>query len=165
MTLDDLVQHATCRLAELGLDRLADGRIAAELSSRTVRFLRQAEVLSRPEGAGPAATWGTLHLEQLLTARALQAAGCSVAECAERIRGLDEPHLATLREQTLAHLDLTRCPPAPAGRGTSPDANRDTHPIEPCAAWRLNPRFTLVANGPATLSRAKLEAIRQILDA
>lgn len=165
MTLDELVHITSCRLAELGLDRLADGRIAAELSSRTVRFLRQAEVISRPEGAGPAATWGTLHLEQLLTARALQAAGCSVAECAERIRGLDEPHLTILREQTLARLDLSRCSPTPPGQGTSPDGNRDTHPIEPCAAWRLNPQFTLVATGIATLSRAKLEAIRQILDA
>lgn len=165
MTLDELVHITTCRLAELGLDRLADGRIAAELSSRTVRFLRQAEVLSRPEGAGPAATWGMLHLEQLLTARALQAAGCSVAECAERIRGLDEPHLATLREQTLSQLDLRRSTPTPAGQGGSSEGSRDTHPIEPCAAWCLSPQFTLVANGPATLSRAKLEAIRQILDA
>ena len=165
MTLDELVQISACRLAELGLDRLADGRIAAELSSRTVRFLRQAEVISRPEGAGPAATWGTLHLEQLLTARALQASGCSVAECAERIRGLDESHLATLREQTLATLDLRRSTPTPPGQGTAPFDDPSTPPIEPCSAWRLNPNFTLVANGPATLSRAKLEAIRQILDA
>ena len=147
MTFDELVRNASKQLAALGLDRPGDGRIASELSSRTVRFLRQADVVSRPEGAGPGAVWSSLHLQQLVTARALQAAGCSVGECAEQIRGLDEKRLVELREHTLAQ---------------RPKASTEPE-IPPCPAWRITPDFTLVAHGKVSLSARQLQEIRKIL--
>jgi hypothetical protein len=154
VTLDQLVSKSCEELSRLGLDRLDDGRIAAAPTARTVRFLRQADVVSRPEGAGPAAEWGGLHLEQIITARALQAAGCSIGECAERMRGLDPGGLAALRDEALkirAASQTPQEPPAPPNRH----------------AWQVSPDYLLISTRPGhttTLSNHQLQEIRRILN-
>lgn len=147
MTLDELVDRARWRFTELGLDQLPDARIASEISARTVRFLRQAGVVSRPSGAGPAASWSELHLEQLLTARALQAQGKSIEEAARSMNGLDETQLRRLREE------LPHATAAPA----------EQQPAAPCSAWRLTPDFTLVAHSRKGINPEKLRQIQRIL--
>jgi len=51
MNLKQLVENARQTLAETGLDHLPDGRTNQRLDERVVRFLRQAGVVSPPEGA------------------------------------------------------------------------------------------------------------------
>ena len=89
VNLRRLVEKARHDLAQAGLDRLPDGRTNQHLDERVVRFLRQAGVVSPPDGHGPGAVWGGLHYEQILVCRALQMAGATLAEVAESLRGKD----------------------------------------------------------------------------
>ena len=129
VNLRRLVEKARHDLAQAGLDRLPDGRTNQHLDERVVRFLRQAGVVSPPEGHGPGAVWGGLHYEQILVCRALQMAGATLAEVAESLRGKDEEALRALREQVLATL---RAPANP-------------EPARKCPSWRIGEDFILVS--------------------
>ncbi len=147
MNLNELIASANHYLAGLGLDRMGDGRVADSLTPRNVRFLRQAGVISRPEGQGSAARWGGIHLRQLVTARILQANGMSISEARDRIAGLDADALSQLEKESVA---VWREPSGPE----LPD---------PCSAWQVTPDFILVSTRRASLSPAKLALIRRIL--
>ena len=129
VNLRRLVEKARHDLAQAGLDRLPDGRTNQHLDERVVRFLRQAGVVSPPEGHGPGAVWGGLHYEQILVCRALQMVGATLAEVAESLRGKDEEALRALREQVLATL---RAPANP-------------EPARKCPSWRIGEDFILVS--------------------
>ena len=144
MNLEQLTERANARLAELGLDQIGDGRISARFNTRNVRFLRQAGVLSKPDGHGPAARWNENHLQQLVTARALQARGLSLTEVQERIQGLDSAALRTLERESLQVPD------------EAPD-------IPACSSWQIAPGFILVSTRRQILPPAKLAQIQRIL--
>jgi hypothetical protein len=145
--LNDLINRANARLAELGLDQVGDGRVAPAFSPRNVRFLRQAGVISRPDGQGPAARWGEIHLLQLMATRALQAGGLSLGEAKDRIAGLDAAALQTLLTEAVATWREPRA-----------------EPVSPCSAWQLTPEFLLVSTRRTGISPGKLNLIRRILD-
>lgn len=147
MNLAELIQRANERLAELGLNNLSDARVADAFTERNVRFLRQSGVLAPPDGYGPGATWTDTHLQQLVTARALQASGKSIVRIAAMIAGLDAAALRKIESSVIASLAV---PPPP-------------DPIPPCSAWQLTPDFILVANRRIGLSPAKLNQIKRIL--
>jgi hypothetical protein len=148
MTLNELIDHANRRLAELGLDRVADGRVADSLTLRNVRFLRQAGVVSRPDGQGPAAQWGELHLRQLVATRALQSAGLSISEVRDRIAGLDPAALKVIEAEAVNSILNDS---AAIATGT-------------CSAWRITPDFLLVSTSGIRLPPEKLALIKRILD-
>jgi hypothetical protein len=148
MKLEELIRAANSRLTELGLDQLADGRVADRLAPRSVRFLRQAGVISRPEGIGSGAQWGEIHLQQLVTVRALQAAGMSIDAIRDHIQGLDLERLEQLAGEALASWKS----PAPDGAE-----------ISACSSWQLTPEFILVSTRRTGLPPEKLEQIRRIL--
>ena len=144
MNLNQLIERANTRLSELGLDQIGDGRISARFNARNVRFLRQAGVISRPDGHGPGASWSENQLQQLITARALQARGMSVTEVQQRIQGLDSTSLSELEKQSL----------------TIPD---EVPEIPACSSWQVTPDFILVSTRRQILSPAKLQQIQRIL--
>lgn len=144
MNLNQLIERANTRLSELGLDQIGDGRISARFNARNVRFLRQAGVISRPDGHGPGASWSENHLQQLITARALQARGMSVTEVQQRIQGLDSTKLCELEKQSL----------------TIPD---ELPEIPACSSWQVTADFILVSTRRQILSPAKLQKIQRIL--
>ena len=147
MNFAELIQRANQRLVELGLNNLSDARVAGAFTERNVRFLRQSGVLAPPEGYGPGATWTETHLQQLVTARALQATGKSIVHIAGVISGLDLDALREIEASVMASLALDPPP----------------EPIPTCSAWQLTPEFTLVANRRIALSPAKLNQIKRIL--
>lgn len=147
VTLNDLITCANQRLRELGLDQVADGRMADSLNPRNVRFLRQAGVISRPQGQGPAARWGEIHLRQLVATRALQANGMSLNEARDRIAGLD---IAALERLEAEAVTAWRKDPEAAITGT-------------CSAWQLTPDFVLVSTRRTGISPEKLSLIKRIL--
>lgn len=148
MNLTELILQANQKLTSLGLgDRVRDGRVAETFTERNVRFLRQSGVLSPPEGYGPAAEWSETHLQQLVTARALQATGKSIVRIVEMTAGLDAAALRKLEATAVESLSLEPPP----------------EPIPTCSAWQVTPEFTLVANRRITLSPAKLNQIKRIL--
>jgi hypothetical protein len=143
MNLNKLIERANGMLVERGLDHIADGRVSGLFSERTVRFMRQAGVISRPEGQGPAARWSELHMFQLIAARTLQTDGLSISEVRDRINGLDIQGLqALLQEQK---------PSAPA------------HYSEPCSSWHVAPGFILVSTRRQSISPAVLQQINRLL--
>jgi DNA-binding transcriptional MerR regulator len=144
MNLEQLIERANTRLSELGLDQIGDGRISARVNARNVRFLRQAGVISRPDGHGPGARWNENHLQQLVTARALQARGMSVTEVQQRIQGLDSASLCELEKESL----------------TIPD---EVPEIPACSSWQVAPGFILVSTRRQILAPAKLLQIQRIL--
>ena len=144
MNLEQLIERANSRLTELGLDQIGDGRISARFNTRNVRFLRQAGVISKPDGHGPAARWNENHLQQLVTARALQARGLSVTEVQQRIQGLDSASLRKLEAESL----------------TVPD---EAPEMPTCSSWHVAPGFILVSTRRQILSPAKLLQIQRIL--
>lgn len=148
MKFDELILQANSRLSELGLDQLPDGRLADRLAPRSVRFLRQAGVISRPDGIGSGAQWNETHLQQLVTVRALQAAGLSINEIRDRIQGLDLEHLRALASEALASWKRE---------------DVGSTDISPCSSWQLTPEFILVSTRRAGLPPEKLEQIRKIL--
>lgn len=147
MTLNELIHKASRRLAELGLDQVADGRVAESLSPRNVRFLRQAGVISRPEGQGPAASWGELHLRQLIATRALQATGVSINEVRDRIEGLDPAALKRLESESVNTMRK----------------DSETSATSACSAWQLTPDFILVSTSRTRVPPEKLALIKRIL--
>ena len=147
MTLNELIQRANRRLTELGLDQVTDGRVAETLNPRNVRFFRQAGVISRPEGQGPAASWGELHLRQLVATRALQASGLSINDVRDRIAGLDSVELKRLETESVS---AWRKDPEAAITGT-------------CSAWQLTPDFILVSTCRTRIPPEKLALIKRIL--
>lgn len=143
MNLNKLIERANKMLIERKLDHIADGRVSGLFSERTVRFMRQAGVITRPEGQGPAARWSELHLFQLIAARTLQTDGLSISEVRDRINGLDIQGLqALLQEQK---------PSAPA------------HYAEPCSSWHVAPGFILVSTRRQSISPAVLQQINRLL--
>ena len=148
MKFEELIRIANARLTELGLDQLPDGRLADRLAPRSVRFLRQAGVISRPEGAGSGAQWGEIHLQQLITVRALQAAGLSIDAIRERTQGLDLERLRQLAEEALA-----------SWKSATPGETE----VSACSSWQLTPEFILVSTRRTGLPPEKLEQIRRIL--
>lgn len=148
MNFTELIHAANLRLSELGLDRLPDGRVADRLVPRNVRFLRQAGVISRPEGRGSGASWGEIHLQQLVTGRAMQANGLSIGQIRDQINGLD---LEALREHELKALEQWHAKREPADE------------IAPCASWQITPDILLVSTRKDGLSKDKLQQIRRIL--
>jgi len=150
MKFDELIRIGNARLAEQGLDQLTDGRVADRLAPRNVRFLRQAGLISRPEGVGSGAQWGDIHLQQLVTVRALQAGGLSINEIRDRIQGLDIEHLQQLANEALA-----------AWKSAEPSGTE----VSPCSSWQLTPEFILVSTRRTGLPADKLEQIRRILSA
>lgn len=150
MTLEELIDHANRKLDALGLRHLADGRIKPDFNERRARFFRLARVLAPPQGSGPGARWSDLHVQQLVTARALQAVGMSVAEAAQRMNGIDQAGLERMATEALAQRKDTSEP------GAQP-------PVSPCPAWQLTKDFTLVAHGRVGVSPEQLARIRTIL--
>ena len=148
MKFDELIRIANARLTELGLDQLPDGRVAERLAPRNVRFLRQAGVISRPEGVGSGAQWGEIHLQQLLTVRSLQACGRSINEIRDKIQGLDIGNLQQLADESLASWKT--------GGSTATE-------VSPCSSWQLTPEFILVSTRRTGLPPETLEQIRRIL--
>ncbi len=148
MKFDELIRQANSRLSELGLDQLPDGRLADRLAPRSVRFLRQAGVISRPEGVGSGAQWNEIHLQQLITVRSLQAAGLSINEIRDRIQGLDLERLRQLADEAVASWKSE-------GTGATD--------ISPCSSWQLTPEFILVSTHRTGLPPEILEQIRRIL--
>jgi len=147
MNLKQLVVTAREALAAAGLDSLPDGRTSPHLDERVVRFLRQAGVVSPPEGHGPGAVWSELHCEQILTCRALQMAGESLGEVKERVRGKNHHALQALRSQVLETLQ-TPMPQESAKR---------------CPSWRIGEDFILVSPSGRNVSPAILTQITKLL--
>jgi hypothetical protein len=147
VNLKRLVADARQALVLAGLDRLPDGRTSQGFDQRVVRFLRQAGVVSPPEGHGPGAVWGGIHFEQILTCRALQMAGASLAEVADRLRGRDEEALRALRGEVMERLRT----PAIA------------EPPQRCPSWRIGEDFILVSQSGRNLPPAVLSQIHQLL--
>ena len=143
MNLNKLIERANEMLVSCGLDHIADGRVSGLFSERTVRFMRQAGVISRPEGQGPAARWSELHLLQLVAARALQTQGFSLTEARDRINGLDLEDLHSLLKQK-------------ASRPV-------TQYAEPCSSWHVAPGFILVSLRRQSISPAVLQQINRLL--
>lgn len=147
MNLKELIQRANQRLCELGLNLINDGRISGEFNERNVRFMRHSGVLSPADGYGPAARWTDIHLQQLVTARALQAGGCSIHEVGQKMAGLDVGNLRKLETSALESMQA------------APEAAQ----VAPCSAWQVTPDFLLVANRRMGVSPEKLNQIRRIL--
>jgi len=147
MNLKQLVENARQTLAETGLDHLPDGRTNQRLDERVVRFLRQAGVVSPPEGHGPGAVWGQLHHEQILVCRALQREGVTLAEVAECVRGKDEKCLQSLRSDLLEKL---RSP-------------KQQQPATKCPSWRIGEDFILVSPSGRSVPPVILNDIQQLL--
>lgn len=147
MKLDELIRNANTRLSELGLAR-PDGRVAEWLVPRNVSFLRQAGLISRPEGIGSGASWGDIHLQQLITVRVMQSTGLAISEIRDKIQGLDLEHLHELVDKVLASRRV---------------AESAVAEISPCSSWLLTPEYMLVSTGRAKLSQDKLQQIRSIL--
>jgi hypothetical protein len=135
------------RLGRGGLDSLPDGRTSQNLDERVVRFLRQAEVVSPPEGHGPGAVWGGLHLEQILACRALQMGGATLSGVAESLRGKDEAALRALRAEVLSTL---RAPALP-------------EPPRRCPSWRIGEDFILVSPSGRSVPPAVLIKLEKLL--
>jgi DNA-binding transcriptional MerR regulator len=57
------------------------------LSVRTIRYYIQKNLVDKPEGARKTATYGQLHLEQLMTVKRLSEAGLSLAAIAKVMNG------------------------------------------------------------------------------
>ena len=142
MNLKQLLEITNSDLIERGLDQIADGRVSGLFTERNVRFFRQAGVISRPEGQGPAASWSSLHKHQLLTARFLQAQGLSLQEVRDRINGFEEADLLAI---------LQTAPESPSPR------------CEPCSSWNVAPGFILVSTRRKALSSAVLQQIHRLL--
>lgn len=147
VNLKRLVEVARTELQDLGLDRLPDGRTNQRLDERVVRFLRQAGVVSPPEGHGPGAVWGELHHEQVLTCRALQMKGATLAEVVETLRGKDGRALRGLRARVLEELHSPTAPKPPRS----------------CASWRIGEEFILVSTSGRCPSDAVLIELKNTL--
>lgn len=147
MNLKKLIDVVRFSLAETGLDRLPDGRVNQRVDARVVRFLRQAGIVSPPDGHGPGAVWGTLHHEQILTCRALQMDGVSLAEAAEIMRGKD---VNTLQKMRARLLDAHRNPV-------------DAEPVHKCPSWQIGDDFILVNIGGRKVSPASILVIHKLL--
>ena len=147
MNLKQLVNESRSALKAEGLDALLDGRTNQNLDERVVRFLRQAGVVSPPDGHGPGAVWGELHREQILACRALQMAGASLAEVAERLRGKDEAALQALRAQLK---EVSRSPSLP-------------EPTRRCPSWRIGEDFILVSPSGRSVPPAVLIKLEKLL--
>ncbi len=144
MSLEELISKANNLLVEKGLDQPIDGRVSGMFSERTVRFLRQAGAISRPEGQGSAARWNETHLWQLVTIRSLQASGSSLMEARDRINGLDAEALQGLLSQS----------PSPTSSEPAPP---------PCRAWQLGNGFFLLNSENQPLPASTIHQIRRIL--
>jgi DNA-binding transcriptional MerR regulator len=151
MKFDELIRRANQRLVELGLDQVQDARVSGQFNERNVRFLRFSGVLTKPDGQGSAARWSDLHVQQLITCRALQATGLSVNEASRQINGLNFEHLQALAVETLASIKEHQI------------KTRDDGQVEPCSAWQITPDFLLVATHRTGISPEKLAQIRRIL--
>jgi DNA-binding transcriptional MerR regulator len=57
------------------------------LSVRTIRYYIQKNLVDKPQGARKTATYGQLHLEQLMTVKRLSEAGLSLAAIAKVMNG------------------------------------------------------------------------------
>ena len=148
VNLKQLVKATRGALEEEGLDALLDGRTSQNLDERVVRFLRQAGVVSPPDGHGPGAVWGGLHREQILACRALQMAGATLAEVAESLRGKDEVALHALRAQVKETL---RAPSLP-------------EPPRRCPSWRIGEDFILVSPSGRSVPPAVLIKLEKLLN-
>jgi hypothetical protein len=147
MNLKRLVENARQTLAETGLDHLPDGRTNQRLDERVVRFLRQAGVVSPPEGHGPGAVWGQLHHEQILACRALQRGGATLAEVAECVRGKDQKSLQSLRSDLLEKLQSPKFQEA----------------AKKCPSWRIGEDFILVSPSGRSIPPIILNEIQHLL--
>lgn len=147
MDLRRLVAEVRQALELAGLDRLPDGRTSYVFDQRVVRFLRQAGVVSSLQGRGPGAAWGRLHFEQILTCRALQMAGASLAEVAESLRGRGEEALRVLRGEVMKSLRTSSI----------------SEPPQRCPSWRIGEDFILVSQLGRNLPPAVLSQIRQLV--
>lgn len=147
MNLKQLVKATRGALEEEGLDSLLDGRTSQNLDERVVRFLRQAGVVSPPDGHGPGAVWSGLHREQILACRALQMTGMTLAEVAENLRGKDEDALRALRAQVKQAL---RAPSLP-------------EPPRRCPSWRIGEDFILVSPSGRSVPPAVLIKLEKLL--
>lgn len=145
MSLEELISKANNLLVEKGLDQPIDGRVSGVFSERTVRFLRQAGAISRPDGQGSAARWNETHLWQLVAVRALQAEGRSLLEARDRINGLDAEALQGLFSQSPS--TTTSAEPSPP----------------PCRAWQLGNGFFLLNSENQTLPASTIHQIRRLL--
>ncbi len=108
LSLPELISAAQ-RLTRQAKVRAGDGRVAAALDERVVRYYQTLNLLRKPHGyAGRRAVYGFHHLLQLVCIRALQADGRPLALIQETLTG-----------QTTGQLEdsvrrLLELPPGPA---------------------------------------------------
>jgi DNA-binding transcriptional MerR regulator len=81
-TLDALVSAANAT----GLPTAADGRVAARVDERLVRYYQSLGLIERPlRYDGRQAVYGQRHLDQVLAVRRLQAEGLTLAQVQARM--------------------------------------------------------------------------------
>jgi DNA-binding transcriptional MerR regulator len=158
LTLGDLIAAAE-RFARRARVSASDGRVAAALDERVVRYYQTIGLLQKPERYdGRRAVYGYGHVLQLVCIRALQADGYPLALIQETLTGRSTRELEEIVRKLL---DLAR---HPSEQGRSPyPADEQPAPRQLLAAELAPGISVLIDSSQVTEPQAVVERLRAAL--